>query len=134
MNIDVVHKKVSDFGLSRIYEDGTYSPSGATSLPMKWCSPEMITKKQMSFESDIWMFGGSTISLIDTLVTIWELYSFGEIPYSGLTPLESAQSIVAGIKLEIPTNAPSGIGYMLSMCWRSNVKERPAMRELLANI
>lgn len=39
--------------------------------PIKWYAPESYNYGNFSHKSDVWSFG----------VTIWEMYSFGEIPY-----------------------------------------------------
>lgn len=39
--------------------------------PIKWYAPESYNYGTFSHKSDVWSFG----------VTIWEMYSFGEIPY-----------------------------------------------------
>lgn len=44
--------------------DGIYVPSAFAPLPLKWCSPEMIQEKKMSFKSDVWMFGGSSLNAL----------------------------------------------------------------------
>lgn len=38
---------------------------------MKWYAPESYSYGNFSHKSDVWSFG----------VTIWEMYSFGEVPY-----------------------------------------------------
>lgn len=39
--------------------------------PLKWYAPESYNYGTFSHKSDVWSFG----------VTIWEMYSFGDIPY-----------------------------------------------------
>lgn len=39
--------------------------------PLKWYAPESYNYGQFSHKSDVWSFG----------VTIWEMYSFGDVPY-----------------------------------------------------
>lgn len=39
--------------------------------PIKWYAPESYNYGNFSHKSDVWSFG----------VTIWEMYSFGEVPY-----------------------------------------------------
>lgn len=39
--------------------------------PLKWYAPESYNYGNFSHKSDVWSFG----------VTIWEMYSFGEVPY-----------------------------------------------------
>ena len=40
-------------------------------IPIRWTSPEAITKRTFSSCSDVWSYG----------IVIWEVLSFGERPY-----------------------------------------------------
>ena len=65
--------KVSDFGLSRqLYGTTTYKQSSRNArLPARWMAPECFNGI-FSVQSDVWAFG----------ITAWEIFSFGELPYS----------------------------------------------------
>ena len=67
--------KLSDVGLSRPLNAAQYyrrSTNGK--VPAKWLSVENIADNRYSHASDVWSFG----------VLCWEVFSFGEEPYSGL--------------------------------------------------
>lgn len=88
--------KVADFGLSRKAQEGIYT-SGSTEIPYKWCSPEVVRTGQFSSSSDVfsllllltfdfakvWAFG----------VTLWEIFSFGDLPYQGMSNKETVEAV-----------------------------------------
>ncbi len=81
--------KVADFGLAKImptdtsvYEVSKISEkflkkfqSASQVLPVRWCSPETLEKSIFNNKSDVYSFG----------VTLWEFYTFGKLPWEGMT-------------------------------------------------
>ena len=66
--------KICDFGLSKnIYKYGQYKKRGSSKVPVKWMSPEALGSGLYSSASDVWSYG----------ITLWELWSGGQIPYQG---------------------------------------------------
>jgi len=66
--------KITDFGLSRrLYEYTEYVKQNQEPLPWRWMAPESIRRLEFSNRTDIWAYG----------ITLWEIWSFGDIPYSG---------------------------------------------------
>lgn len=55
-----------------------FSPScrvkGSAMLPVRWMPPESVLYGKFTVESDIWAFG----------VLLWEAFTFGQQPYSGV--------------------------------------------------
>ena len=84
-----LHVKISDFGMSRaLANEGTYYKlSSAVKLPLKWMAIESIDHGKFNTFSD-----GKYLLLIHILFTIyievwsfgvvvWEIFSYGMIPY-----------------------------------------------------
>jgi serine/threonine protein kinase len=79
--------RITDFGLARFVQQSvanTNSNIGAVA----WMSPEAVTKRQYSQKSDVWSFG----------VTLWEMCT-GELPFSGMEPIQVAVQIAKGATL-----------------------------------
>src|SRR4051812_35751092 len=69
--------KVADFGLSRSVDKGYYQSNDKT-IPYRWCAPEIFDQGVYTAKSDVWAFG----------VMLWELFSYGAMPYAGITNAE----------------------------------------------
>jgi len=69
-------------------------------------SPESLSAMEFSESSDVWAFG----------VTIWKMYSLGEIPYSGLQwTVEFTGVFESGLRLKKPVNCQKNvIGLQIS--------------------
>ena len=69
--------KISDFGLSTAVSEGKdyYQASQGGRWPIKWYAPESVNYGTFSHASDVWSFG----------VLLWEMYTFGDQPYDGMT-------------------------------------------------
>jgi len=66
-------------------------------IPWRRLAPETLLKMEFSVQSDIWGFG----------VTIFEIYSLGETPYSNIEWTEEFVSLIeSGMRLEKPLRCP----------------------------
>ena len=64
--------KIGDFGLSRFTDSSNYyTPLLQREVPLRWLSPENITKEKFSSKSDVFSFG----------ILMWEIVTMGETPY-----------------------------------------------------
>jgi serine/threonine protein kinase len=112
--------KIADFGMSRILESHYYSSSNYV-FPIKWCPPEVLSKRSFSHKSDIWSFG----------VTMWEVFSYAQTePFPGKTPQEAGQMILNGTLLESPPSCPENIFSLMLDCWQKESKNRPNFKTL----
>mmetsp|Transcript_13854 Transcript_13854/g.19241 ORF Transcript_13854/g.19241 Transcript_13854/m.19241 type:complete len:752 (-) Transcript_13854:300-2555(-) len=113
--------KVSDFGLSRkIQEEGYYMKLDTQGIPIRWTAPEVFEKGLYTTKSDVWSFG----------ITLWELFSFGQIPYADMTNFEVMQKVVAGYRLRCPNECPEAIYALMLQCWQQNPETRPGFKDI----
>lgn len=89
--------------------------------PLKWYAPESYNYGQFSHKSDVWSFG----------VTIWEMYTFGNIPYGDMKGSEAITLLEAGERLEQPKECPLRIYQIMRNCWEYDAANRPTFTELL---
>lgn len=119
--------KISDFGLSRALGVGSdYYQSHLNTglkLPIAWCAPECINFLKFTSSSDVWSFG----------VLLWEMFSFGEQPWAGLTGLEIMQAVDAPNfqRLPQPPKCPEEWYATMNECWKHEPTERPRFADLV---
>lgn len=113
--------KVSDFGLA--LHDQNFQSSGKVTicclssqldlsqiivipavfpyfqLPIKWTAPEALKKNKFSSKSDMWSFG----------VLLWEIYSFGRVPYPRIPLADVVKHVEKGYQMEAPEGCPKAI-------------------------
>ncbi|CAG7716618.1 unnamed protein product [Allacma fusca] len=119
-NILVFHYnvvKITDFGMSRtLYESKNYVERESMSMQWNWMALESLRYMEFSTKSDVWSFA----------VTIWEIFSLGEMPYSDLiwTP-DLVDKTQAGLRLSKPDRAPPEVFDQMKKCWQNNPEKRP---------
>jgi serine/threonine protein kinase len=108
--------KISDFSLCCCCdENGTYQETANIRLPLKWMALESLISKVFSEKSDIWSFG----------VLIFEMFSFGRVPYAGLNNDELVGFLENGHRLERLVNVDNSLHEIMTDCWMSNPEDRP---------
>lgn len=83
--------KVSDFGLSRPFDEGEdhYVMREGARLSMKWTDPGSVVDKLFGEPSDMWSFG----------VTVWEVWTYCEVPYKDVKNTEIQRRLKEGLRL-----------------------------------
>uniref|UniRef100_A0A3P8ZNP6 Tyrosine-protein kinase n=1 Tax=Esox lucius TaxID=8010 RepID=A0A3P8ZNP6_ESOLU len=108
--------KVSDFGLTK----EASSTQDTAKLPVKWTSPEALREKRFSTKSDVWSYG----------ILLWEIYSFGRVPYPRIPLKEVVPRVEKGYKMEAPDGCPAVVYDVMKQCWTLDVGLRPSFRML----
>uniref|UniRef100_A0A8C3WHG4 Tyrosine-protein kinase n=1 Tax=Catagonus wagneri TaxID=51154 RepID=A0A8C3WHG4_9CETA len=119
--------KVADFGLARLLKDDFYSPSSSSQIPVKWTAPEAASYRVYSPKSDVWSFG----------VLLYELFTYGQCPYEGMSNHETLQRISRGYRLPRPAACPAEVYALMLECWSYNPDLRPdfsALQERLGAV
>ncbi|XP_008578071.1 PREDICTED: tyrosine-protein kinase Srms [Galeopterus variegatus] len=112
--------KVADFGLARLLKDDIYSPSSGSKIPVKWTAPEAANYHIFSQKSDAWSFG----------VLLYEVFTYGQCPYEGMTNHETLQQIARGYRLPRPAACPAEVYVLMLECWKGSPEERPTFAML----
>ncbi|GMS78571.1 hypothetical protein PENTCL1PPCAC_746, partial [Pristionchus entomophagus] len=115
--------KIGDFGLCRLTETLLYQARGGR-LPLKWMAPEALSNLEYSFKSDVWSYG----------VLLWELFSFGEVPFASLQTTELLAHLQRGNRLEKPEWCTLLVYELMLRCWREDANDRPSFTILSADI
>ena len=125
---DESYIKLSDFGLSR----STQSPMEQDDciLPLRWTAPECFDRNQtLSSSTDIWSFA----------VVIWEIYSFGAVPYSAEIKSDTHQlarhlkQFLAEKKRRLtrPAACSESMYDLMCSCWNEDVNKRPQFVDII---
>jgi len=114
--------KISDFGLSKMLDQSDYYKSTSSEIPLRWCSTEIVEKRVFSTKSDVWAFG----------VTMWEIFSRGLEPYTGMTNLEVLKKIKDGGSLSEfkPDSTPESTFDLMKKMWHVEPSSRPTFQEI----
>lgn len=110
--------KVADFGVARVQsQSGVMTAETGT---YRWMAPEVIEHKPYDYKADVFSFG----------IALWELLT-GELPYTGLTPLQAAVGVVQkSLRPTIPKHAHPRLAELLERCWQHDPTQRPNFSEI----
>ncbi|XP_058498239.1 protein-tyrosine kinase 6b isoform X2 [Solea solea] len=111
--------KVADFGLARVIKEPFYI-SKDKNIPFKWSAPEALTHGKFSSKSDVWSFG----------VLLYEIITYGGIPYPGFNNHEVLQQIIEGYRMPAPAKCPDFLHKIMLSCWRAEPDDRPHFKSL----
>jgi hypothetical protein len=59
------------------------------------------------------------------------MFSFGKLPYPGLSNADVVDKVLHGYRMESPFNCPSDIYEIMTRCWDAKPENRPTFGELL---
>ncbi|XP_015594749.1 ALK tyrosine kinase receptor isoform X1 [Cephus cinctus] len=117
--------KIADFGMARdIYRSDYYRKGGKAMLPIKWMPPESFLDGIFTTKTDVWAFG----------VLLWEIMSFGYMPYTGCANREVMSMVTNGGRLERPAGCPDPIYGVMTRCWHPHPEDRPSFTTIVERI
>lgn len=116
--------KIADFGMALLQSDKGQIGNVNTHFPIRWTAPEAFEKKLFSNKSDIWSYA----------VLMWEILTFCENPYGGMTNKEVFQYVLQEKTLSKPDSCSQSLYEHMRSCWKKNPDERPSFKELLPHL
>ena len=72
---------------------------GRAVLPIRWMAPEAIVYGKFTTATDVWSFG----------VVVWEVFTYGQQPYVGMTNEEVINFVTKQGTLEPPSGCPQKV-------------------------
>merc|ERR1712176_1065033 len=114
---DKLSVKLADFGLSRgtAVDDGkNYYKKDGGMVPVKWMAPEALNFGKYTSANDVWSFG----------VLMWEVFSFGAIPYLSHSNQQVIVFVNRGGRLEKPDYCPQSVWEHICLCWTKAPEDR----------
>ncbi|XP_008203475.1 tyrosine-protein kinase Fer isoform X2 [Nasonia vitripennis] len=115
--------KISDFGMSREEEEYIVS-DGMKQIPIKWTAPEALNFGKYTSLCDVWSYG----------VLMWEIFSKGGSPYSGLSNSQAREKIDGGYRMPAPEGTPEEIYRLMLRCWEYEPEKRPHFDQIYSVI
>ncbi|UYV63820.1 FES [Cordylochernes scorpioides] len=73
---------------------------------------------------DVWSFG----------VLMWEIFSLGGTPYSGLPNAKAREMIDSGYRLPSPEHTPAPVYELMLQCWEYEPDRRPNFRSIHSSL
>ncbi|KAK6179069.1 hypothetical protein SNE40_011512 [Patella caerulea] len=112
--------KVSDFGLAK---HDNFSQEGVK-FPIKWTAPEALRENKFTSKSDMWSFG----------ILLWEIYSFGRVPYPRIPLADVVMHVEKGYRMEAPEGCPPDIYSIMKDSWDIDPLKRPTFNTVIATL
>jgi len=106
--------KISDFGLSKFTETGEYQSVESAVIPVRYSSPELLSKKKFNKQNDVWSFG----------VLLWQFFS-RKVPYFEVTSMPDLITLLCeGYRLRRPSEMPDQFWNLIESCFAKE-QDRP---------
>lgn len=116
--------KIYDFVPSELTFDKVMSLKNKINPPTAWFPPETIFLDMYDVFSDIWTYG----------IFLWELFSFGEIPFQFKQRKEIEEEIRNILSLPQPQTCPGALYSIMLLTWNKHREKRPMFAELIHQI
>lgn len=78
------------------------------------------------------MVGGDSDGL-STGVTVWELLTYGAVPYVSVSACDLPKQLTKGVRPLRPPVCTAQVYRLMNKCWRPDGEKRPTFQELAAD-
>ena len=114
---ELFHPKLTEIGYSNIFRtlEDMNKMAGMPAIS----APETYIHDKYDQKSEVWSFG----------MIVYEILT-GNIPYSGLSPFEAMEKIVANELPEIPGTIENFLKDIMLKCWSFNPDDRPDFHQI----
>lgn len=91
----------------------------------------MLASFRYSEKSDVWAFGSKFIfPFISFIVTIWEIFNNGQIPWPHLSTAEVRGMILSTFEYPAQGSCTPGAYQVMKSCLRMSPEERPTFEHI----
>ncbi|KAG5279103.1 hypothetical protein AALO_G00106120 [Alosa alosa] len=116
------HVKISALCLSKDVYHSEYHHYRQAWIPLRWLPAEAVFEDDFSTKTDVWAFA----------VLVWEIFSFGELPYAPLADDKVLEGLQEGkLKLPPPHGCPSRVYKLMMRCWAPSPKDRVSFSDIV---
>ncbi|ESO04303.1 hypothetical protein HELRODRAFT_172659 [Helobdella robusta] len=81
-------------------------------------------KKMFTSQSDVWSYG----------ILLWEIYSFGRVPYPRIPLQEVLSHVERGKRMDPPEGCPPFMYSIMSRTWCIDPMKRPTFKDILMEL
>ena len=115
--------KIGNFDSAQDIHESDYYRLGVNSvIPVRWMPPECLRDGIFSSQSDVFSYG----------IVLWEIVTYGEQPYKGLSNEQVVKFVTNGGTEEKPIeNCPENIFELMQRCWKFDPCERISFIEII---
>ncbi|XP_070547510.1 fibroblast growth factor receptor 1-like [Ptychodera flava] len=113
--------KITELGLSsKVMTESTFESVTEGRLPIRWMALESILDCIYTSKTDVWSYG----------VVLWEIFTLGETPYSGITIRDIIKQLQQGYRLSKPDYSDEKMFGIIQQCWLGEAADRPTFHQL----
>ena len=122
--------KLADFGLAKkFYDNYKYDKTSRMSVPWKWMALELLKDDYLMLASDVWSYA----------VLVWEMLSFGKMPYGHQSYKEVFKKLNRGYRLPFPQIGEYNLAWspeamydkLSSACFIADPKKRATFSDVV---
>jgi len=67
-------------------------------------------------------------------VLLWEMFTYGYMPYPGRSNLEVVEAVTRGARLDPPGTCPAPVGDLMLASWARDADDRPSFADIVQRL